>query len=48
MDRDAAFRKQKKILKDVEPVKDQLSELTEEEPKNIEDIKKRLSKKFKE
>jgi len=39
------FRKEKKAFKDIEPLKDPLSELTDEEPKNIHDIKKRLSKK---
>lgn len=43
----AVFKKQKKALKDIEPVKDILSELTEEEPKNLQDIKRRLSKKMK-
>jgi hypothetical protein len=41
----AVFKRQKKALKDIEPVKDILSELSEEEPKDIGDIKKRLTKK---
>jgi len=40
-----AFRKRKRDLKDIEPVKDILSELSNEEPRDIEDIKKRLTKK---
>jgi hypothetical protein len=39
------FKKQKKAFKDIEPVKDLLSEISEEEPKNIHEVKKRLSKK---
>jgi hypothetical protein len=39
------FKKRKKDFKDIEPLKDPLQELSEEEPKNIHDIKKRLSKK---
>jgi hypothetical protein len=35
----------KKKYKDIEPVKDILSELEEDEPKNLEDIKRRLIKK---
>jgi hypothetical protein len=46
MDEDPiVFKKRKKALKDIEPVKDLLSELSEDEPKNIHDIKKRLTKK---
>ncbi|MFV2041462.1 MAG: hypothetical protein ACC644_05665 [Candidatus Hydrothermarchaeales archaeon] len=46
MDEDPiVFKKQKKALKDIEPMKDMLSELSEDEPKNIHDIKKRLTKK---
>jgi hypothetical protein len=41
----AIFKKQKKAFKDIEPVKDLLSEISEEEPKNIHEVKKRLSKK---
>ena len=35
-----------KIFKDLEPAKDTLSEITEEEPKSIEEMKRRLSKKI--
>ncbi len=35
----------KKAFKDIEPVKDIISEMTEEEPKTIKEMKKRLSKK---
>lgn len=35
----------KKAFKDIEPVKDIISEMTEEEPKTINEMKKRLSKK---
>ncbi len=35
----------KKAYKDIEPVKDVISEMTEGEPKNIEEMKRRLSKK---
>lgn len=35
----------KKAFKDVEPMKDVLSEISEEEPKNIGEMKRRLSKK---
>jgi hypothetical protein len=46
MDEDPiVFKKQKKALKDIEPIKDMLSELSEDEPENIHDIKKRLTKK---
>ncbi len=41
----AVFKKKKRDFKDIEPVKDLLSELTEEEPKTIADIKKKLTKK---
>ena len=40
------FKLYKKIFKDLEPVKDTLSEITEEEPKSIEEMKRRLSKKM--
>jgi len=40
----AAFKKAKKDLKDIEPVKDLLTEMTDEEPKSLSDIKKRLTK----
>ncbi|GBE18307.1 hypothetical protein BMS3Abin16_00903 [archaeon BMS3Abin16] len=46
MDEDSiVFKRQKKALKDIEPMKDALSELTDEEPKNLGDIRKRLTKK---
>lgn len=46
MDEDPiVFKRRKKALKDIEPMKDILSELSEDEPKNINDIKKRLIKK---
>ncbi len=46
MDEDPiVFKKQKKALKDIEPMKDTLSELIDEEPKNLGDIRKRLTKK---
>ncbi len=35
----------KKIFKDIEPAKDVLSEMEGEEPKSIEEMKRRLSKK---
>jgi hypothetical protein len=35
----------KKAYKDIEPVKDLLSEITEEEPKTLSDMKRKLSKK---
>lgn len=41
------FKLYKKVFKDLEPVKDTLSEITEEEPKSIEEMKRRLSKKMK-
>ncbi len=34
----------KKAFKDLEPVKDTISEMTETEPKTINEMKKRLSK----
>lgn len=40
-------KKAKEALKDIEPVKDELSEIIEKEPESIEEIKKRLSKKWK-
>ncbi|MDI6654984.1 MAG: hypothetical protein QME59_03775 [Candidatus Hydrothermarchaeota archaeon] len=40
------FKLYKKIFKDLEPAKDTLSEITEEEPKSIEEMKRRLSKKM--
>jgi hypothetical protein len=36
----------KKIYKDIEPVKDILSEATEEVPETLEGMKRKLSKKF--
>ncbi|GBE17494.1 hypothetical protein BMS3Abin16_00077 [archaeon BMS3Abin16] len=35
----------KKMYKDIEPVKDIVSEVTEEEPKTLEEMKRKLSKK---
>ncbi len=35
----------KKMYKDIVPVKDIVSEMTEEEPKTLEQIKRKLSKK---
>lgn len=35
----------KKAYKDIEPVKDALTQVTEEEPKSIENMKRRLTKK---
>lgn len=35
----------KKAYKDIEPVKDLLSEMTEKDPKDIHEMRKRLSKK---
>ncbi len=35
----------KKIFKDIEPAKDTLSEMESTEPKTIEEMKRRLSKK---
>jgi hypothetical protein len=43
---DPVFKKQKKAFKDIAPVKDEISELTEDEPKDLQDIKRRLSKKM--
>lgn len=40
------YRYYKKIFKDVEPAKDLLSEMTEDEPKSIEEMKRKLSKKM--
>lgn len=40
-------KKAKEALKDIEPIKDELSELSDKEPESIEEIKKRLSKKWK-
>ncbi len=40
------FKYYKKIFKDLEPAKDKLSEMTEEEPKSIGEMKRRLSKKM--
>lgn len=40
------FKLYKKIFKDLEPAKDALSEITEEEPKSVEEMKRRLSKKM--
>jgi hypothetical protein len=37
-----------KAYKDIESVKDILTEVTEEEPKTVEEMKRKLSKKFKE
>jgi len=45
MDDDPRFKKRKMDYKDIEPTKDILSEIIEEEPKNIQDIKKKLTKK---
>jgi hypothetical protein len=44
---DPIFRYYKRVFKDLEPVKDTISEMTEEEPKTIEEMKRRLSKKMK-
>lgn len=46
MDKDTAFKKQKKAFKDITPLKDEITELEEGEPKNLEDIKKRLGKRI--
>ncbi len=46
MDREAAFKKQKKAFKDIAPLQDEITELEEDEPKNLDDIKKRLRKRF--
>jgi hypothetical protein len=35
----------KKVYKDIEPIKDIVSEVTEEEPKTLEQMKRKLSKK---
>jgi len=40
------LKKKKEAVKDIEPMKDELSYLGEEEPKSIENMKKRISKKF--
>lgn len=45
---DPVFKKQKKAFKDMAPVKDELGELTEEEPKSLEEIKRKLSKRMEE
>jgi|GEM_PF-4164609 len=46
MDRKEILKKRKEALKDIEPMKDELSYLEEEEPKTIENMKKRISKRF--
>ncbi len=38
-------RAYKEIYKDLAPVKDVVTQITEEEPKTIEEMKRRLSKK---
>lgn len=40
------YKLYKKVFKDVEPVKDIISEITEDEPKSIDEMKRRLSKKI--
>ena len=35
----------KKIFRDVAPAKDVLTEMTEEEPRSVEEMKRRLAKK---
>jgi len=40
------LRYYKKVFKDIEPVKDRLSELTEKEPRSIGEMKRRLSKRL--
>lgn len=43
--RGSLFKIYKRIFKDLKPAQDLLSEIAEEEPKSIEEMKRRLSKK---
>jgi hypothetical protein len=43
--KDIIFKYYKRIFKDLEPAKDTISEITEEEPKSIQEMKRKLSKK---